>query len=49
MKRLLVFVALLLCVGLSSCQCSEKPDVGPVEGEDGEQQSQVVEDPAHRV
>jgi hypothetical protein len=34
MKRILIFAALLLCVGLSSCQCSEKPDIGPVEGDD---------------
>ena len=34
MKRLLVFAALLLCTGLASCQCSDQPDVGPVEGED---------------
>jgi len=40
MKRLLIFAALLLTVGLSSCQCNEKPDIGPVEGEDA--QSQLV-------
>ena len=40
MKRLLIFAALLLTVGLSSCQCADKPDVGPVEGEN--QQSQLV-------
>lgn len=34
MKRLLTFVALFLVVGLSSCQCSDKPDIGPVEDED---------------
>jgi len=34
MKRLLVFVALVLCAGLASCQCADPPDVGPVEGED---------------
>jgi hypothetical protein len=34
MKRLLIFAAILLCVGLSSCQCADKPDIGPVEGED---------------
>jgi hypothetical protein len=37
MKRLLAFAALFLCVGLSSCQCSEKPDIGPVEDEDQSQ------------
>jgi hypothetical protein len=40
MKRLLIFAALLLTVGLSSCQCADKPDIGPVEGE--EEQSQLV-------
>jgi len=40
MKRLLIFTALLLTVGLSSCQCNEKPDIGPVEGDD--EQSQLV-------
>jgi hypothetical protein len=34
MKRVLLFAVFLLSVGLSSCQCSEKPDVGPVEGDD---------------
>jgi uncharacterized membrane-anchored protein len=34
MKRILIFVAIVLCVGLSSCQCADKPDIGPVEGED---------------
>ena len=34
MKRLLAFFALTCCVALSSCQCSDKPDIGPVEDED---------------
>lgn len=34
MQRFLIFAAMLICVGLSSCQCAEKPDIGPVEGED---------------
>ena len=34
MKRVLIFVVLILSFGLSSCQCSEKPDVGPVEGQE---------------
>jgi hypothetical protein len=34
MKRVLIFAALVLCASLSSCQCAEKPDVGPVEGDD---------------
>jgi hypothetical protein len=41
MKRILIVAAVLLSVGLSSCQCADKPDVGPVEGED--QQSRLVE------
>jgi hypothetical protein len=45
MKRLLVFVALVLCTGLASCQCADKPDVGPVEGEEDEQQAQVLPAP----
>jgi hypothetical protein len=40
MKRTLIFAALVLCAGLASCQCAEKPDVGPVEGE--EEQSRLV-------
>jgi hypothetical protein len=38
MKRLLIFTAIVLTAGLSSCQCSEKPDIGPVEGEDAQAQ-----------
>ena len=34
MKRVLIFAVIVLAVGLSSCQCAEKPDIGPVEGED---------------
>ncbi|WP_157942142.1 hypothetical protein [Salinibacter altiplanensis] len=40
MKRPLVFVTLLLCASLTSCQCADQPDVGPVEGE---------QEQAHRV
>lgn len=40
MKRLLIFTAIVLCAGLSSCQCAEKPDIGPVEGDD--EQSRLV-------
>jgi hypothetical protein len=43
MKRFFLFAALLACVSLSSCQCADKPDVGPVEGED--EQSQRVSPP----
>jgi len=49
MKRLLLFVVLVLCTGLASCQCADKPDVGPVEDEGDEQQSRVVTSPSHRV
>jgi len=44
MKRLLVFVALVLCTGLVSCQCSDQPDVGPVEGEDEQAHQRLQED-----
>jgi hypothetical protein len=47
MKRLLTFVALFLVVGLSSCQCSDKPDIGPVEGDD--EQSALVESRAESL
>ncbi|WP_157621448.1 hypothetical protein [Salisaeta longa] len=33
MKRLLVFTVLVLTMGLSSCQCSNKPPMAPVEDE----------------
>jgi hypothetical protein len=48
MRRLFAFAALLLCFGLSSCQCSEKPDIGPVENDD-QQSTVTVEVPANRV
>lgn len=41
MKRILCFGTILICLSLSSCQCSNKPDIGPVEGQ--EQQAQVNE------
>jgi len=41
MKRLLLFAALFLTVGLSSCQCADKPDVGPIEDEEEDQQARV--------
>jgi hypothetical protein len=44
MKRTLLFLALVLSVGLSSCQCADKPDVGPVEDEDA--QAHVESPPA---
>ncbi len=31
MKRFLLLTALFLTFGLSSCQCSDKPPIGPVE------------------
>jgi hypothetical protein len=42
MKRLLIFAAIVLSVGLSSCQCADKPDIGPVEGEDEQAQVHVM-------
>ncbi|MFB6273903.1 MAG: hypothetical protein ABEL51_13515 [Salinibacter sp.] len=43
MKRFLFFAALLLCASLPSCQCAEKPDVGPVEGENESARVQTVD------
>jgi hypothetical protein len=34
MKRTIIFGALLLCFGLSSCNCADPPPVGPVEDEE---------------
>lgn len=48
MRRLFAFAALLLCFGLSSCQCSEKPDIGPVEDE-GRQSTVTVDLSPNRV
>ena len=31
MRRLLI-VLLLSCLAIPACQCSDKPDIGPVEG-----------------
>jgi len=45
MKRLLVFGVLLCAVGLSSCQCSDKPDVGPTE----EEEKHALEAPTRSV
>lgn len=33
MKCFWILASMLLCLSLSSCQCSNPPDVGPVEGE----------------
>ncbi|HMB90673.1 MAG TPA: hypothetical protein VKP65_07490 [Rhodothermales bacterium] len=41
MKRFWILGSMLLCLSLSSCQCSNPPDVGPVEDE-----SQAVVMPA---
>ena len=38
MKRFFVFAALLLCASLTSCQCANPPDVGPVEDEESSAQ-----------
>ena len=32
MKHFWILGCLLLCLSFGSCQCSDKPDVGPVEG-----------------
>lgn len=31
MKAKLLLVTILLCISIGACQCSDKPDVGPVE------------------
>ena len=31
MKGFFVFATVCLCLTLSACQCSNKPDIGPVE------------------
>lgn len=33
MKRLLLAACFALCFALPACQCSNPPDVGPVEGD----------------
>jgi hypothetical protein len=38
MKRTVLFGALLLCLGLASCQCADPPPVGPVDDD----QAQVL-------
>lgn len=45
LRPLFVFAALVVCFGFSACQCSWKPDVGPVEGEEDAQLR--LEAPAH--
>ena len=37
MKRFLILGCLFVCLGFSACQCSNKPDVGPVEDASVEQ------------
>lgn len=50
MTRVLLFAALLLTVGLSSCQCSEKPDIGPVEGDEEQAEARPAPtDTARRI
>lgn len=45
MKRALIFGAIFLCLGLSSCRCADPPPVGPTEDE--EEQAHVA--PASEV
>ena len=33
MRKIFLLTCLALTLGLSSCQCSDKPNIGPVEGE----------------
>lgn len=41
MKRTLIFGVICLCFGLSSCQCSNKPDIGPVENPEAQVQVEM--------
>lgn len=45
MKRSLLFVVLLVSVSLGSCQCTDPPDVGPVEGDGKNAQTAQVQIP----
>ena len=42
MKRTLILTVVVLTLGLSSCQCAEKPDIGPVEDEEDQSTAQVA-------
>lgn len=48
MRRILILACLFACFGLSSCQCSDKPDIGPVEDDDG-QAHVAIERAVHRA
>ena len=45
MKHLWILGCLLLCLSLNSCQCSNQPDVGPVD----EAATETVADEAPRA
>ncbi len=33
MKKFVLAIALFSCLSIPACQCSDKPDIGPVEGQ----------------
>lgn len=33
MKKFVLALALFTCLSIPACQCSDKPDIGPVEGQ----------------
>lgn len=43
MKKLLLSLLFVMSAGLSACQCSDKPEIGPVEGQTST--AQVVSEP----
>lgn len=43
MKKTLLITVLLLSLALNACECSEPPEIGPVEGQDN---AHLVEAPA---
>lgn len=47
MKRFALLGTLALCLSLSSCQCANKPPIGPVEDESQQAHLNVMEVPAH--
>lgn len=33
MKKFVLAIALFSCLAIPACQCSDKPEIGPVEGQ----------------
>lgn len=42
MKHILLFLCMASCLGFSGCQCSDKPDIGPVEGSSARLEQSVM-------